>query len=77
MCYKEDSEKTRDFDCYRIIYDLWLVDIPKLMDLIMIYRFSNDQILKGWITEIDLRNSSYKDDFKNYIDTVIHIYHFR
>lgn len=71
MCYVEDSDKAKEFNCYGIIYDFWLVDIPKIMDLLMIYRFQNDQKLKGWINQMDLRNKEYKDDFKNYIDMVI------
>jgi len=75
MCYIEDADKAKEFDCYGIIYDYWLVDIPKLMDLLMIYRFNNDHRLRIWINQIDSRNKEYKDDFKNYIDMVIISYH--
>ena len=73
MCFKEDKDKAISFDCYGIIYNQWLLDLPKIFDLIMIYKNENHLKIIEWLNEIDKRNSDYYSDFKESIEIVIFI----
>ncbi len=68
MCTQEDARKTSNFDCYGLMYDQWLLDLPKIFDLIMIYQDHNAPRLKQWVSELDRCNSDYYSDFKEALE---------
>lgn len=65
----EDWEKADKFDTKSIIYDEWIIDIPKIINLIAIYDNDNSEILRKFFEQI-FKNPKYEDDLKSCIQMI-------
>ena len=56
-----------------ILYENFLFDIPKLLDLCALYGASNGAILSKMIANIFIQQAKYKDDLRGTIPSIVHI----
>ena len=70
--FMEESDLGKEFDCDKIIYDNWLLDVPKIMDFIAIYGGieANKPIIKKIVTTTLDRNNDFKEDFIHCINVM-------
>lgn len=68
----EESELSKEFNCTKIIYDNWLLDIPKIMDLVAIYGGieANKPILRKIVVATLNGNNDFKEDFIHCINVM-------
>jgi activating signal cointegrator complex subunit 2 len=56
-----------------ILYENFLFDIPKLMDLCVLYGADNKQLMTKMINNIFTQQPKYADDLKASLPTILHV----
>lgn len=61
----ENSVKNIEFECFKILFDNWLMDVPKMLDFIAIYSSedSNCPVIINQIANVFAQNKDYFEDF--------------
>lgn len=54
----------------KIVYDNWLLDVPKLLDLAAVYGGSNPDIMKKLIENAFKANENYDQDILDFFSSV-------
>lgn len=68
-CEDENENLAKKYECFKkILYEEWLIDIPKMLDICAIYGDSNPQIVMEIIKLPFLSFDDYNLDFKDAFD---------
>ena len=71
---KESEENFLSLQFYnKVVYDNWIFDMPKLVDLAAIYGKSNSQIVASIISNVFENDKRYVVDFKEGIEMLINL----
>ncbi|KAL4460610.1 hypothetical protein ABPG72_016682 [Tetrahymena utriculariae] len=73
-CEEENLQKATEFGCSKIILDEWLIDIPKMIDLIAVYGEKNGKIVKEIIKKSFELQKEFKADFEDMQDKILKEY---
>ncbi|EAR84186.1 hypothetical protein TTHERM_00721170 (macronuclear) [Tetrahymena thermophila SB210] len=73
-CEEENLQKATEFGCSKIILDEWLIDIPKMIDLIAIYGEKNGKIVREIIKKSFEMQKEFKADFEDMQDKILKEY---
>lgn len=65
----EDWEKAEKFETQNIMYDEWIIDIPKIIDLISIYGADNSEILRQLFNQV-MKIEKYEADVRDCIQQI-------
>ena len=64
----ENPKLYEDYDVPKLIYDEWIIDIPKILDIMALYSGTNPEIVTFIINQAFKMNPEQEEDFKGLVE---------